>query len=171
MAALIGGVVLFLSLQVGQINPADLSFFANERDSRATLAAMKSDLRNLMSVQEIYYGDHEAHADDLTSLEMRLSDDVELLELRTTAGGYGARVTHRHNESTCAVFIGERPFPPAESAGSVTCDRGMEKSLRGGAYTGAFLALVLALAAVGLGAFGAMEATGGPPGPAASSGP
>ena len=73
-------------------------------------AAVKSDLKNLASQQEIYFSDHGTYSADFTELTFYQSDGVQVT-LFASATGWSARATHAALEQTksCAIFWGDAP--------------------------------------------------------------
>jgi type IV pilus assembly protein PilA len=60
--------LLIVVVIIGVLAAIALPKFANTK-SRAAVATMKADLRNLATVQEAYYHDHQAYAAVLTTLQ------------------------------------------------------------------------------------------------------
>ena len=73
-------------------------------------AAMKSDLKNLASQEEIYYSDHYAYTSSALDLGFMSSEGVEVM-IYATQEGWAAWATHaalRPSEG-CAIYSGESP--------------------------------------------------------------
>ena len=72
---------------------------------RAKVAAMQSDLRNLATVQEAYFGDHQGYAPDASSLDPQLqtSENVTVVIDSGTATGWGATAMHAGTASSCRI--------------------------------------------------------------------
>jgi len=83
-------------------------------------AAMKSDLKNLATQEEIYYSDHYAYTTSATDLVFTNSDGVEVT-VYATQKGWAAWATHAAlgPSQGCAVFVGESPVS-REMIGEVT---------------------------------------------------
>ena len=83
-------------------------------------AAMKSDLKNLASHEEIYYSDHYAYTSSATDLAFTSSDGVEIT-VYATQKGWAAWATHAAlgPSQGCAIYYGESPVS-REMIGEVT---------------------------------------------------
>ena len=83
-------------------------------------AAMKSDLKNLASQEEIYYSDHYAYTSSATDLAFTSSDGVEIT-VYATQEGWAAWATHAAlgPSQGCAIYYGESPVS-REMIGEVT---------------------------------------------------
>ena len=83
-------------------------------------AAMKSDLKNLASQEEIYYSDHYAYTSSATDLAFTNSDGVEIT-VYATPKGWAAWATHAAlgPSQGCALYYGESPVS-REMIGEVT---------------------------------------------------
>ena len=77
---------------------------------KAYFAAMKSDLKNLASQEEIYYSDHDAYTSSATDLAFTNSEGVEIT-VHATPKGWAAWATHAALGSSegCAIYYGESP--------------------------------------------------------------
>jgi prepilin-type N-terminal cleavage/methylation domain-containing protein len=96
--------------------------FANTK-GKANLAAIKSDLHNLVAAQENYFHAHQAYAPTPALLDAPGSPGVQLTVVDATASGWAA--TSQHPASvpiTCAVFYGRATPPaPATVEGVIAC--------------------------------------------------
>ena len=83
-------------------------------------AAMKSDLKNLASQEEIYYSDHNAYTSSATDLAFTTSEGVEVT-VYATPKGWAAWATHAAlgPSQGCAIYYGESPLS-REMIGDVT---------------------------------------------------
>ena len=86
---------------------------------KAYFAAMKSDLKNLASQEEIYYSDHDAYTSSATDLFTN-SEGVEIT-VHATQKGWAAWATHAAlgPSEGCAIYYGESPVS-REMIGEVT---------------------------------------------------
>ena len=93
--------------------------FGCSRES-AYRAAMKSDLRNLASQEEIYYSDHNAYTSSAKDLAFTHSQGVKIT-VYATQKGWAAWATHAALGSSqgCAIYFGESPVSQ-EMIGEVT---------------------------------------------------
>lgn len=89
---------------------------------RAQLAAMKSDLRNLVTVQENYFSEHSNYTTSLGSLYV-VSPGNNLPTITLTADGWTASITSPNTPQVCAVFIGSTPVAPATTEGAPACGK------------------------------------------------
>jgi prepilin-type N-terminal cleavage/methylation domain-containing protein len=84
---------------------------------KAYLSAMKSDLKNLQTQQEIYYADHSyTYASDITNVDLAVtaSDGVTIAIGAGAATGWSATATHvALSGTTCGVFVGSATSPDA----------------------------------------------------------
>ncbi|MDC0160324.1 prepilin-type N-terminal cleavage/methylation domain-containing protein [Gemmatimonadales bacterium] len=95
---------------------------------RAHFAAMKTDLKNLASQQQIYYADHYSYSTDIEDLAYTNSDGVTV-RIIVSSSGWSASATHSDlgmNEG-CAIF-GGADLPPnglvtPSQADEVACTR------------------------------------------------
>ncbi len=72
---------------------------------RANVAAMKSDLRNLATVQESHFSDHQAYAPNAASLGPRLetSNNVTVFVDSGTTTGWGGTAMHSRTDTWCRI--------------------------------------------------------------------
>ena len=89
------------------------------------LASMKSDLRNLLTAQEIYLSDEATYYDGAVpsaALAYRVSSGVSITLSDVTGAGWAAVTKHTNTLKTCAIFMGgAAPPPPAVMEGQVKC--------------------------------------------------
>lgn len=88
---------------------------------RAYLAAMKTDLRNLVTAEEAYFADSTRYTSNLGTLYATTSG-VTNPEIKLTTTGWTAKVAHTSTIYTCAIFVGQTPLPPATIEGTPACD-------------------------------------------------
>jgi len=87
---------------------------------RAQVAAMRSDLRNLVTVEESYFADSQKYSANLGAA-FRVSAGNEMPTITTTPDGWSASMTSSNSAQICAVFVGSTPLPPATKEGSPAC--------------------------------------------------
>jgi prepilin-type N-terminal cleavage/methylation domain-containing protein len=119
--------LLIVVVIIGILAAIAIPKFSATRE-KAYFAAMKSDLKNLASQQEIYYSDNYSYSADATLLEFV---DSEGVNVAITAGtdGWGASATHSALQTTegCGVYYGSTTAIPAgpavtpSAAGEVLC--------------------------------------------------
>ncbi|HWH51879.1 MAG TPA: prepilin-type N-terminal cleavage/methylation domain-containing protein [Gemmatimonadaceae bacterium] len=90
---------------------------------KASFAAMRSDLRNLTTVQESFFYDHSIYTMRLDSLQFTPSHADSLVIKEATATGWSATVTNPNSyPHFCALFMGNATaVAPATDAGIVAC--------------------------------------------------
>jgi len=94
-----------------------------ETKGKSYAASLKSDLRNLSSVQEDYFYYNESYSPALGSLNFVQSPGVVLTIVEATPRGWSARTTHPAAfPLTCAVYYGNATqVSPAVAEGLVAC--------------------------------------------------
>jgi hypothetical protein len=87
---------------------------------KAYVAAMRSDLRNLVVNEEAYFSDHSTYASNLAQMPgFSPTTGVAVTITAGTDKGWAASATHASlPKGTCSIFVG-LPAPPAPGAGSV----------------------------------------------------
>jgi len=91
---------------------------------KANSAAIRSDLRNLVTAEEAYYYDNSEYTDDLSQLKYTPSNGVVIVGLIKTVGGWSAVATHpAAYPLKCALYVGDAPppDPAAETEGVIGC--------------------------------------------------
>lgn len=87
---------------------------------RAQLAAMKSDLRNLVTLEENFFAESLKYTTNLGgAYTTSAGNDPPTITL--TRDGWTASITSPASPQQCAVFIGSTPLAPATSEGTPTC--------------------------------------------------
>src|SRR3977135_531344 len=86
--------LLFVVVSMGILAAIAIPKFANTK-SKAYIAAMKSDLRNLVTAEEAYFADSAKYASDTTKgLKFRPSTGVSMPVIATFSGSWLATNTH-----------------------------------------------------------------------------
>ena len=89
---------------------------------KAYIAAMKSDLRNLISAQEQRFADYGTYAASFSDLEFRASSGVTMSIGEETRAGWSATAVHGGTVVWCAVFVGDaRLFTGVAEEGVAAC--------------------------------------------------
>lgn len=113
-------VVVILGVLVAIVVPK----FANGKE-RAMVAAMKSDLHNLITAQEAYFSNGMAYyngAVPAANFPYNTSSNVTVTLVNVTAAGWGATASHARTTKTCSVFVGSGgPVGLAIRESEVTC--------------------------------------------------
>ena len=92
--------------------------------ARARSTAIRTDLRNLMTAQELHWGETGVYTIDITQLRYNHSEGVVVTIVEAVGGeGWSAKTTHPLSfPLTCAVFIGKAAvLAPATSEGAINC--------------------------------------------------
>lgn len=110
--------LLVVTVLIGILAALGMTRFSAVRN-RALVAAMQSDLRNLVTVQEAYYTDNnDQYAHDVDALRryrFSTSSGVRLRSIAITERGWRAEAEHPASRTVCAVRV------EGESAPDVTC--------------------------------------------------
>ena len=116
--------LLIVVVIIGILAAIAIPKFSQTRE-KAYYAAAKSDLRNLQSAQEIYYGDgNYTYADGLGVLQLSESEGVHVGIASRGSDGFGATATHNGLPGKkCSVYVGDaHAVGPAAEPGVVTCN-------------------------------------------------
>jgi len=115
--------LLIVVVIIGILAAIAIPKFSATRE-KAYVSAMKSDLKNLATQEEIYYSDHFVYSTSLANLGFSQSDGVTVAAVATAPGtGWGASSTHSGTSSVCAIFYGtEGAITPATIAGAIACN-------------------------------------------------
>ena len=114
--------LLIVVVIIGILAAIAIPKFSATRE-KAYVAAMKSDLKNLASQEEIYYSDNYSYTTNEANMGFVESDGVSVTVSEGDANGWGASATHTGTSKTCGVFYGAAAaVAPATVAGAITCD-------------------------------------------------
>ncbi|MDZ7779148.1 MAG: prepilin-type N-terminal cleavage/methylation domain-containing protein [Gemmatimonadota bacterium] len=119
--------LLIVVVIIGILAAIAIPKFSATRE-KAYFAAMKSDLKNLASQQEIYYSDDYAYTTSADDLGFVSSDGVVVDISEATSTGWAASAVHDALTTAegCAIYYGEvataptSPAAPAQ-AGELAC--------------------------------------------------
>ncbi len=94
-----------------------------ETKAKAYATSIKSDLKNLTSLQETYFYYHESYASGVAAAGLESSHGVNITIGEATGRGWSASATHLSaNPLTCAIFYGDAaPVAPATEEGVIRC--------------------------------------------------
>jgi type IV pilus assembly protein PilA len=119
--------LLIVVVIIGILAAIAIPKFSATRE-KAYFAAMKSDLKNLASQQEIYYSDYYTYSSSTTDLGFVESNGVNVTIGGIGTTGWNAYSTHDALTTTegCAIFYGSATAPsgaPATpgSPGEIAC--------------------------------------------------
>ncbi|MEX2467738.1 MAG: prepilin-type N-terminal cleavage/methylation domain-containing protein [Gemmatimonadota bacterium] len=109
--------LLIVVVIIGILAAIAIPKFSATRE-RAYFAAMKSDLKNLATQQEIYYSDEYEYSDTDTDLGFVSSEGVNVDIPEATNVGWAATATHDALTTAegCAIYYGEATAPTAPAA-------------------------------------------------------
>ena len=122
--------LLIVVVIIGILAAIAIPKFANTKE-KAYLASMKSDLRNMATVEEGYFSDWQVYTGG-TALNVGGSTTplsgfvpsagVTVTATATSGTGWAASTTHSATTKTCAIFIGiTGPVGPAIVDGEPKC--------------------------------------------------
>ena len=118
--------LLIVVVIIGILAAIAIPKFSATRE-KAYFAAMKSDLKNLASQQEIYYSDSYSYTDNTTNLGFVDSEAVNVAIGAANSSGWSATATHDAlgDAVGCAIYYGDATAPTApiepESPGEIAC--------------------------------------------------
>ena len=119
--------LLIVVVIIGILAAIAIPKFSATRE-KAYFAAMKSDLKNLASQQEIYYSDYYSYTTDATSMGFVQSDGVIIYpSITATTSGWSATAYHTALGTGlgCAIYYGNSTAPGSPTApsapGEVAC--------------------------------------------------
>ena len=102
--------LLIVVVIIGILAAIAIPKFSATRE-KAYFAAMKSDLKNLASQQEIYYSDNYSYTDVVTALGLGyVNSEAVNIAIAATATGWSATATHDALPSStqgCGIYFGD----------------------------------------------------------------
>jgi len=114
--------LLIVVVIIGILAAIAIPKFSATRE-KAYVSAMKSDLKNMASQQEIYYADAYTYTTSIANLGFSNSEGVNVGTITANGTGWSVSATHSGTASVCAVFYGDAAaVTPATVAGAVTCN-------------------------------------------------
>jgi len=118
--------LLIVVVIIGILAAIAIPKFSATRE-KAYFAAMKSDLKNLASQQEIYYSDAYAYTSSVGDLAFVNSDGVIVTPASVTSSGWAASAYHQALGTTegCAIYYGTATTPGSPTTpsqpGEIAC--------------------------------------------------
>ena len=116
--------LLLVVVIIGLLAAIAIPKFSNTK-GKATVASMKSDLRNLASSQEGYWVEARTYyggAIPNVAFMYRPSEGVTVTIVSATDVGWSASATSPRTTQTCVIYYGSTPpIPPATNDGAVAC--------------------------------------------------
>ncbi|HLB11199.1 MAG TPA: prepilin-type N-terminal cleavage/methylation domain-containing protein [Gemmatimonadaceae bacterium] len=115
--------LLIVVVIIGILASIAIPKFASTK-SQAFLAAMRSDLHNLVTAEEGYYYSNSSYNSSLSQLNFQSSAGVTITVPEATAGGWSAAATHSSlGAETCTVYFGTAAaLAPSTLEGRITCN-------------------------------------------------
>ena len=116
--------LLIVVVIIGILAAIAIPKFTSTRE-KAFLSAAKADLRNLASLQEVYYNDNYIFTTDLAAVGFTGSEGVAVVVSEATNRGWSATAVHAGLASeSCAIYHGNAAqVSPATVASTVECSR------------------------------------------------
>ena len=118
--------LLIVVVIIGILAAIAIPKFSATRE-KAYFAAMKSDLKNLASQQEIYYSDNYTYGPAAATVAFVNSDGVVVTISSVSSSGWAASATHLAIGAAegCAIFYGTATAPTAPTTpsqpGEIAC--------------------------------------------------
>ena len=117
--------LLIVVVIIGILAAIAIPKFSNTKE-KAYMAAMKSDLRNLITAEEAFFADATAYTVDKTAATgMNYSESSGVtVAIALTVGppaGYNGIATHTGTAETCAIYINGPAVAPATNEGEPRC--------------------------------------------------
>jgi prepilin-type N-terminal cleavage/methylation domain-containing protein len=112
--------LLIVVVIIGILAAIAIPKFSEARE-KAFISAMKSDLKNLATQQELYYSDEFAYSTSKTDLEFTESKNVVVTIGDASVDGWGADAAHDGTTVACGLFYGASSSTNGTVAGVVRC--------------------------------------------------
>jgi len=96
--------LLIVVVIIGILAAIAIPKFANTKE-KAYIAAMKSDLRNLVTAEESYFADNVTYSSNLGT-SFSSSAGVTVTINSPTGTGWSASATHNGTTKTCKIYVG-----------------------------------------------------------------
>ncbi len=114
--------LLIVVVIIGILAAIAIPKFSSTRE-KAFLASMKSDLRNLATLQDIYHNNNYSYTTSATDLGFVNSDGITVTISEATGQGWAATSEHAgYPGQECELFNGTAtPVGPATVEGTIAC--------------------------------------------------
>ena len=114
--------LLIVVVVIGILAAIAIPKFSSTRE-KAFLASMKSDLRNLATLQDLYHNTYFTYSTDLTALDFIESEGITVTVSGASGAGWAATSAHvAMAGEQCELFNGnESPVGPATVEGQIAC--------------------------------------------------
>lgn len=114
--------LLIVVVIIGILAAIAIPKFANTKE-KAYIAAMKSDLRNIVTAEENYFGDRVSYTSSTTAINLQVSTGVTVTITGATAQGWQATAKHNATTRTCGIFYGTGTPPiTGQNEGEPKCN-------------------------------------------------
>jgi prepilin-type N-terminal cleavage/methylation domain-containing protein len=104
--------LLIVVVIIGILAAIAIPKFANTKE-KAYIAAMKSDLRNLITAEESYFADQVSYSTSMTAVNASSSTGVTVTIGTATGTGWNATAKHTATTKTCGIYVGAAAAPIA----------------------------------------------------------
>ncbi len=116
--------LLIVVVIIGILAAIAIPKFSNTKE-KAYMAAMKSDLRNIVTAEEAFFADNTTYTTDKGTAALNYSESAGVtVTIVVTAGppvGYSATTVHTGTAETCAIYINVAAVAPADNEGEPKC--------------------------------------------------
>ena len=114
--------LIVVAVILGFLAAIAIQRFANSKE-RAYLAAMKADLRNLVTAEVVYSTDSLRFTTVIGSggLTYQVSTGNTGPSIALTGDGFTAQIGNTNTPRTCVIFMGSTPVAPATNEGEPAC--------------------------------------------------
>lgn len=102
--------LLIVVVIIGILAAIAIPKFANTKE-KAYVAAMKSDLRNLVTAEESYFADQVSYTTSTTAVSFTPSTGVTMTIGAATGTGWSATTKHSGTSKTCGIYVGSASAP------------------------------------------------------------
>jgi type IV pilus assembly protein PilA len=111
--------ILIVVLIIGILAAIAIPRFGGAKE-RAHLAAMRSDLRNLITAEEAYHATTATYTTNLAAMQVTPSAGVTLTVAAADSAGWSATASHTATTRTCGLFVGTATPPISGAQSGVT---------------------------------------------------
>jgi prepilin-type N-terminal cleavage/methylation domain-containing protein len=102
--------LLIVVVIIGILAAIAIPRFANTKE-KAYVAAMKSDLRNLVTAEESYFADQVSYTTSTAPINYAPSTGVTVTIGAATGTGWSATAKHNATSKTCGIYVGSATAP------------------------------------------------------------
>ncbi len=114
--------LIIVAVILGLLASFAIERFADTKE-RAYLAAMKADLRNLVTAEIVYSTDSLRYTAVIGSggLVYQVTTGNTTPSIALTADGFTAQIANNNTARTCVIYMGSTPLAPASNEGEPAC--------------------------------------------------